>query len=229
MAAEKPERWQERVRDPSLTVLLAFLLVWIFVVTPLIEVNAIMQEASILILILLGAFAVLTAASNRTAVILILAAMVAGLVTAIVNTRQPSALNAGLARGSAVGVLAVLAWHIGRAVFGPGRVTFHRIQGALAFYLILALIFTHVYGVITVLVPDAFSNLPSEPTRNALYLRGRLLYFSLVTLTSVGYGDVLPLHPFARSLDNLESLVGQLFPPTLLARLITLELEGRRR
>ena len=55
-----------------------------------------------------------------------------------------------------------------------------------------------------------------------------LVYFSLVTLTSVGYGDLVPVHPLARSLANLESIIGQLFPATILARLVTLELEGRR-
>jgi hypothetical protein len=49
-----------------------------------------------------------------------------------------------------------------------------------------------------------------------------------VTLTSTGYGDIVPLHPLARSRCNLEAIIGQLFPATLLARLITLELEGRR-
>jgi hypothetical protein len=58
---------------------------------------------------------------------------------------------------------------------------------------------------------------------------GSILYFSFVTLTSVGYGDIVPVHPFARTLSNLEAILGQLFPATLLARLITLELERHRR
>jgi hypothetical protein len=56
-----------------------------------------------------------------------------------------------------------------------------------------------------------------------------LTYFSFVTLTSTGYGDILPVHPLVRSLCNLEAIIGQLFPATLLARLVTLELEHRRR
>lgn len=43
------------------------------------------------------------------------------------------------------------------------------------------------------------------------------------------YGDIYPVHPVARSLCNLETIIGQLYPATLLARLVTLELEGRRR
>ena len=59
-------------------------------------------------------------------------------------------------------------------------------------------------------------------------MASNLVYFSFVTLTSVGYGDIIPLHPVARSLANVEAIIGQLYPATLLARLVTLELESRR-
>ncbi len=51
-----------------------------------------------------------------------------------------------------------------------------------------------------------------------------LTYFSLATITTAGYGDFAPVHPLARSLANLESIIGQLFPATLLARLVALHL-----
>jgi hypothetical protein len=45
-----------------------------------------------------------------------------------------------------------------------------------------------------------------------------------VTLTTTGYGDIAPLHPYARSLANVEAIIGQIYPATLLARLVTHEL-----
>lgn len=45
--------------------------------------------------------------------------------------------------------------------------------------------------------------------------------FSLTTLTSTGYGDILPVHPLARSLANLEAVIGQLLLAVLLARLVS--------
>jgi hypothetical protein len=45
---------------------------------------------------------------------------------------------------------------------------------------------------------------------------------------AMGFGDVTPVHPIARTLTNVEAIIGQLFPATLLARLITLELRGYR-
>ena len=50
----------------------------------------------------------------------------------------------------------------------------------------------------------------------------------MVALTTVGFGDITAIHPLARSLVMFESLIGQLYPAILLARLVTLELETRR-
>jgi len=53
-----------------------------------------------------------------------------------------------------------------------------------------------------------------------------MIYFSFGTLTTAGSGDIAPLNAFARSLSNVEAMIGQLYPATLLARLVTLEIEG---
>src|SRR5882762_1625534 len=217
-AADNPVPWQERVREPSLTALLVCLLLLTFVVTPLVELGVIWA--------LLGVLSVLVVSGRRAAVAVILAATAAGLATAIIG--RPTVLSAVLARGSAAVALAALTWVIGRAAFGPGRVTWHRVQGAVALYLIFGLLFAHLYGLLNALVPEAFANVPAGLNADAVFYRGRLLYFSFVTLTGTGYGEIVPLHPVARSLTILEAFIGQLFPATLLARLVSLELEGRR-
>jgi hypothetical protein len=83
-----------------------------------------------------------------------------------------------------------------------------------------------LFTFIDLLTPHAFSGLPVADNQP---LASNLIYFSFVTLTSTGYGDIVPLHPIARSLCNFEAIIGQLYPATLLARLVTLELEDRRR
>jgi hypothetical protein len=77
------------------------------------------------------------------------------------------------------------------------------------------------------IAPDAFTGFPDGVGGPRGF--AATIYFSFVTLTSTGYGDILPVNPFARSLANLESIVGQLFPATLLARLVAQSLEGQRR
>jgi hypothetical protein len=217
--------WQERVREPSLTALLACLLLFTFVVTPLVGLGVIGQVAAGVSWALLGVLSVLVVSNRRAAVVVILAATAAGLATAIID--RPTALSAVVARGSATVTLAVLGGVIGRAAFGPGRVTWHRVQGAVALYLILGLVFAHLYG-LHVLVPEAFAHVPPGLNAHAVFYRGHLLYFSFETLTTTGYGDIVPLHPVARGLATLEAVIGQLYPATLLARLVSLELEGRR-
>jgi len=53
-------------------------------------------------------------------------------------------------------------------------------------------------------------------------------YYSITTLTTLGYGDIIPVHPIARNLAMVESLVGQLYPAILIARLVTLHAQTQR-
>jgi hypothetical protein len=100
----------------------------------------------------------------------------------------------------------------------------HRVQGAIVLYLNFALFFFTIYRFIEVLVPNAFTGLPPNGDSSG----AALLYFSFTTLTTLGYGDIEPVHQMARTLANLEAVIGQLYPATLLARLVSLELEHRR-
>jgi hypothetical protein len=55
------------------------------------------------------------------------------------------------------------------------------------------------------------------------------MYFSLVTLTTVGFGDVSAVHPVARSLVTLEGVIGTLYPAILIARLVSLHIAQERK
>jgi len=98
--------------------------------------------------------------------------------------------------------------------------------GAILLYLTISVIFVSAYCFVDLLVPQAFTGLGE--LRDNLAVAGNLIYFSFVTMTSVGYGDIVPVHPYARSLANIEAIIGQLYPATLLARLVTLEIENRK-
>ena len=117
------------------------------------------------------------------------------------------------------GVTALVARH----VFAPGRVTVHRVRGAILLYLNVAALFAIADGAIAMTVAGAFvaSGHPGIGTAG-------FSYFSLATITTTGYGDIIPVHPLARSLANLEAVFGQLFPATLLTRLVSLHLVHAR-
>jgi Ion channel len=155
----------------------------------------------------------------------LLAAFIMAGTAAMSRLNAPSVLDVYLLAGALLIMGITLGCVVARAVFAPGRVTYHRIIGAILVYLSVALIFVALYTIIGMLVPKAFSGILFEDNPA---LASNVIYFSFVTLTSTGYGDVFPIHPVARSLCNLETIVGQLYPATLLARLVTLEIEGRR-
>ena len=111
---------------------------------------------------------------------------------------------------------------VGMQVFGEGPVTGHRIRGAIVVYLLLGVIWALLYQVVALTIPQAF-RLPedlagSDPDA----LQRQLTYFSYITLTTTGYGDITPVHPVAKMLTMFEALTGQLFLAITIARLVAL-------
>ena len=112
------------------------------------------------------------------------------------------------------------------AVFGPGRITGHRVRGAVVFYLNIGLLFAFAHRIVAGLVPGAYDHLP--PGTDTTGFIAALDYFSFTTLTTVGYGDIVPVHPIARSLCILEATLGQLLPTVLIARVVGMAMQDRQ-
>jgi voltage-gated potassium channel Kch len=106
-------------------------------------------------------------------------------------------------------------------VFRAGPITMHRVRGSVAAYLLFGLSWAAAYELALRVDPQAFRLAGGKDPRL------ELVYFSFVTLTTVGYGDITPQIPAARSLAIAEALVGQLFPAVLIARLVSMELADR--
>jgi hypothetical protein len=107
-----------------------------------------------------------------------------------------------------------------------GTVTMQRVLGAIAAYLLLGLTWSVLYGLLVQLLPGAFSHTVTGAIFSADD-RASITYFSFVTLTTVGYGDITPTHEITRMFAIMEALTGQLYPATLLARLVSLEVSHR--
>jgi Ion channel len=219
------ERLRERWNDPLLTTLTVLLILMMFVFAPLqavgIKLFQLLTFASALAMIA-GVF--FMSGSPTVAVALVAAFIMAG-TAAVSRHTAPSVLDVYLLAGALLLMGITLVYVVARAVFAPGRVSYHRIIGAILVYLSVALTFSALFTIVGLLVPQAFSGMVLEDNPA---LASNVIYFSFVTLTSTGYGDVFPIHPVARSLCNLETIIGQLYPATLLARLVSLEIEGRR-
>jgi hypothetical protein len=113
-----------------------------------------------------------------------------------------------------------------KQTFRPGPMTIYRVMGGIAGYLLIGFTWTYAYQLVIQFVPDAIhfvSGVTNIPTRQPTHL----MYFSFVTLTTVGYGDAYPVYPAARSLAMSEALVGQLYVATLIGALVGMALQTR--
>jgi voltage-gated potassium channel Kch len=121
----------------------------------------------------------------------------------------------------------ILAYLVARQVFGArGPVNWHRVVGAVAIWLLIGVAFTQAYRLVAMHVPAAFLVQGTATGYDAIV--GSLNYFSLVTLATVGYGDIVPVHPVARGLAVVEAVFGVMYPVVVISWLVSLEVESHR-
>ena len=215
---------RERWSDPLLTLLTGLLAVMLFAIAPLQALGVFVFQAFELVFAIILVVGVFVMTGSRTALAAMMVSLLMAVVAGISRLKAPSILDINLFAGAWLIMGITLACVVAPAAFGSGRVTYHHIMGAILLYLTIAVTFVALFTFIGSLVPRAFFGLSLE---DSPALASNLIYFSFATLTTTGYGDIFPVHPIARSLCNLESIFGQLYPATLLARLVTLELAHR--
>ncbi len=103
-------------------------------------------------------------------------------------------------------------------IFRKGRVSSARVQGAIAVYLLFGVAWAHAYHIAATLQAGSFNH----PNAN-LATVGDWVYYSFVTLSTLGYGDIVPVATVARTLSVTEALTGQLYLAVLIARLLAME------
>lgn len=122
--------------------------------------------------------------------------------------------------------LSFLAMIIVRDVLRAEAITWDKIQGAVCAYLLIGVAWGLVYAWIGIRDPQAFhgavqsaADSPGDP----------MIYYSFVTLTTLGYGDITPLSRPARTLSWLEAAFGQIYLIVLVARLVSMQLSRSTR
>lgn len=113
-------------------------------------------------------------------------------------------------------------------VFRSRRVTRETLAGAVSAYLLIGVMWADVFSVLQTVVPGSFSTSATDialqpgiaSPRNQV---AQFAYFSFVTLSTLGYGDITPLTRPARGLAALEAIFGQLYLAILVARLVSLQ------
>src|SRR5262245_30237911 len=191
---------QKEYGERLLSVLTVLLLIMLFVVAPFHAAGIRMFEAFGAIVALVMLAGVLVISASPMATLVMLAGFLLNVFVVIARLIRPSTVDLYLVAAAWLVIVCTLAVVVARTVFAQGRVTFHRIVGAVLLYLLIALAFVSLFMLVGLLVPNAFNGLVFEDNEK---LASNLIYFSFVTLTSTGYGDIYPVHPIARSLCNL--------------------------
>ena len=159
---------------------------------------------------------------TRIAAAVAIVAVIASVLTWVIRGDIPAA-PAAIVNGLLV---AVAPFAIARGLLRDLRrdheVSLATLQAVLAIYLLLGMFFSFLYGVVGAIDADKLFAEVADPTREDE------LYFSFVTLCTVGYGDLTPAGNLARSFSVAEMLFGQIYLVTVVS-LIVGNLTGRRR
>jgi hypothetical protein len=209
--------------DRSLTFLLVLLVSNIFII-PIAQFATWGRLAGRAILSLIIISGLIATVRDRRVILLALALTIASLFVGWEDIDRPNLylhLFNNLYSWMFIAFLIVL---ILRQVFRAGPITSRRVQGSIAVYLLLGLLWAVSYEIVELLNPASF-RIASQHGNPTLPQLG---YFSFTTLATLGLGDILPVSPLARSLVVLEALMGQLYPVLLIARLVTLEIQYQR-
>jgi hypothetical protein len=204
--------------DRGLSILLALLILIVFVLPPIVPVGPLgrlLGDVFFSLMLIAGAGVV---SERRWVLVVLLVVVVAALLFRWGNWLAPS-LDLVMWRGlSSLATVGLLSLVVLAQVIRRGPVTRQRIEGAVAVYLLLGLTWANAYELVALRYPNAFAG------ASDVFTTQTWIYYSFVTLTTMGYGDIMPVHSLARSLAVMEALTGQLYPAILLARLVSLEL-----
>jgi hypothetical protein len=221
---------QNRVRafwtsDRSLDILLWLLCITIFLVIPVLGLGPLPgweHETLTGFFSLVMISAVLSAWGEKRARRLILAVLVLPLILLWLELVYKAPLFTMISGSVRLVMVAVFAAVLLGRVLAEGPVTAARLKGAIAVYLLIGVIWEEAYRVVSIAAPGALS--VSAHDVNSVKYTAELLYFSFSTLTTMGYGDIVPINPIARSLANAEAITGQMYVVLLIGRLLSLHL-----
>jgi hypothetical protein len=215
--ASKSRFW---LHNSSMSVLLLMLVLAVFVIPVVFAGTALQLTSDVLVSLILVSGVLAVVEHRKLAVALALTSFVV-IAMAWIEWLVPATTALELRTLSTLGALLLLAIAVAINVFAGGHAIGDRVFGAVVLYLLLGLIWAFAYQLAHSLSPNAFSG-----NANGGGL-AQWAYFSFVTLTTVGYGDITPVALGARSLAILEALVGQLYPAVIIARLVSLQVSSQ--
>jgi hypothetical protein len=126
--------------------------------------------------------------------------------------------------------LAFLVWRILKDVMTGSRLSSEQVYGAVCAYLLIGFLFASIYGFIVLVDPGAFTYsaaLEAEWANAEGRSSSALTYFSFVTMSTLGYGDITPVSNAARTLAWIQAVMGQLYLAITIAALVGAHIASR--
>ncbi|KPJ95304.1 MAG: hypothetical protein AMJ55_04100 [Gammaproteobacteria bacterium SG8_15] len=116
-------------------------------------------------------------------------------------------------------------WLAARQVLFTGAVDQNKILGAICIYLLMGLIWAVIYLLVGQIIPDSFNGQVTTPWYDNF---PDFVYFSFVSLTTLGFGDISPAVPITRFLVYMEAIVGQFYLAILVASLVGIRVSDHK-
>ena len=211
------ERWRRRAQRASDAFGLVLLLVLLTYVLASVLSNG--SWGAVLLTIVTGATSIVALTSSHARPVFVRRAlMLAGLAVllAVVSAATGGRHWLSAANFIEIGLLAVAMAAVLRRVLIADNVSSRTILGAISVYTALGILFTWAYGLIDRLEGGGFFG-------EGVAIKGSdFLFFSYTTLTTTGYGDLIPAGQVGRMVSGLEMMLGQVFLVTLVAGLVSL-------
>jgi voltage-gated potassium channel len=116
-------------------------------------------------------------------------------------------------------------WVAFQKLLSSDSIDVNKIIGGICIYLLLGITWAFFYLFINIVIPNSFDGLTSTEIGDQFI---DLMYYSFVTLTTLGYGDLIPVRPLARIVAYLEAIVGQFYVAVLVAWLVAMYLYNKQ-
>jgi len=227
-------RWLALMRNHRFDILLGAL-VLLLLSTPVVRVLAAVFHPKLALFTLSTAFglvllsAVFAVNQNRRSVIFALTLAVPGFFLHELDAVVAGDAMLGASHLFSATFLAYTILLILRFLFASERVTYNTICAALCAYLLIGVFWANVFSFTAIVEPGSFRFGPVEEDASGMMRFGGAhsiypVYFSFVTLTTLGYGDIVPTSAAARMLATMEAVMGQLYLAVLVARLVGLQI-----
>lgn len=148
----------------------------------------------------------------------------AGIVLSVLSANTPGDAFAISSFAAAFGFIVIAVWCTGSKVLVGNEISANRVIGAVSLYLLFGVLWAITYAMLEQVNPDSFRGL-SEPLSQGW--SNDWLYFSFVTMTTLGYGDITPVSATARTFAYLQAVFGQFYIAILVAGLVSAYISKR--